>query len=176
MDWLGVVVAGDHIVARNWVGWSAAGAGDEGRDDAGGLAVEGASSSVVAHPSDGVKHLTPTRRPAVRTCFVGVVENLLCGSGHWNHLRYFGRAVMAWMMIGPSTLSITPTSSRLPETSASTKITKPSSQSAAFPRLQVSLPRDELRRGPLICAVCQRVLGLDGPRLERWWLPGRSSP
>ena len=30
--------------------------------------------------------------------FVSVVENLLCGSGHWNHLRYFGRAVMAWIM------------------------------------------------------------------------------
>lgn len=34
---------------------------------------------------------------------VGVVEDLLCGSGHRNHLRYFGRAGMAWMMIGPST-------------------------------------------------------------------------
>ncbi len=37
---------------------------------------------------------------ALESCcdFVGVVEDLLCGSGHWNHLRYFGRAVMAWMM------------------------------------------------------------------------------
>ncbi len=56
---------------------------------------------------------------ALESCceFVGVVEDLLCCSGHWNHLRYFGRAVMAWMMIGPSMLSITPISSRLPEVS-----------------------------------------------------------
>jgi len=38
--------------------------------------------------------------------FVGVVEDFLCCAWHWNHLRYFGRAVMAWMIIGPSTLSI----------------------------------------------------------------------
>ncbi len=41
--------------------------------------------------------------------FVGVVDDLLGGAWHWNHLRYFGRAGMAWTMVGPSALSITPT-------------------------------------------------------------------
>ena len=45
--------------------------------------------------------------------FVGVVEDLLGGAGHRGHLRYFGRAGMAWMMIGPSLVSTTPISSRL---------------------------------------------------------------
>ncbi len=27
--------------------------------------------------------------------FIGVIENLLCGSGHGGHLRYLGRAGMA---------------------------------------------------------------------------------
>ena len=39
----------------------------------------------------------------------GVVEDFLGGSGHGGHLRYFGRAGMAWTMIGPSALSMTPT-------------------------------------------------------------------
>ena len=39
----------------------------------------------------------------------GVVEDFLGGSGHGGHLRYFARAGMAWTMIGPSALSMTPT-------------------------------------------------------------------
>ena len=31
--------------------------------------------------------------------FVGAIENFLCGSGHGGHLRYLGRAGMAWMMM-----------------------------------------------------------------------------
>jgi hypothetical protein len=53
---------------------------------------------------------------------IGVVEDLLRGTRHGNHLRYLGRAVMAWMMIGPSVLSITPTSRRSPAVSAPTNI------------------------------------------------------
>ena len=49
VDRLGIAVAGDHIVARDRQCWSAAGAGDEGGHDVGGVAVEGSSSSVVAH-------------------------------------------------------------------------------------------------------------------------------
>ncbi len=37
--------------------------------------------------------------------FVGVVEDLLGGAGHGGHLRYLGRAGMAWMMIGASLVS-----------------------------------------------------------------------
>jgi hypothetical protein len=37
--------------------------------------------------------------------FVGVVEDFLGGAGHGGHLRYLGRAGMAWMMIGPSLVS-----------------------------------------------------------------------
>jgi hypothetical protein len=43
--------------------------------------------------------------------FVGVVEDLLGGAGHGGHLRYFGRAGMAWTMIGPPVVSTTPISS-----------------------------------------------------------------
>ena len=52
---------------------------------------------------------------------VGVVEDFLCGARHRDHLRYFGRAAMAWTMIGPSPLSITPISRRLPVVSAPTR-------------------------------------------------------
>ena len=45
---------------------------------------------------------------------VGGVEDLLSGAGHGGHLRYFGRAGIAWMMMGPSELSVAPTSSRFP--------------------------------------------------------------
>lgn len=61
---------------------------------------------------------------------IGVVEDFLSGARHRDHLRYFGRAAMAWMMIGPSVLSITPISRRLPLVSAPTNITKPSSRSS----------------------------------------------
>jgi hypothetical protein len=58
--------------------------------------------------------------------FVGVVEDFLGGSGHGGHLRYFGRAGMAWMMIGPSLVSTTPISSRLVARSAPTNMVNPS--------------------------------------------------
>jgi hypothetical protein len=44
----------------------------------------------------------------------GVVEDLLGASRHGDHLRYFGRAGMACTVIGPSVLSMTPTSSSAP--------------------------------------------------------------
>lgn len=53
--------------------------------------------------------------------FVSVVDDLLGCARHWYHLRYFGRAAMAWMMIGPSALSMTPTSRSWPAVSAPTK-------------------------------------------------------
>lgn len=62
--------------------------------------------------------------------FVGVIEDFLRGSGHGGHLRYFGRAGMAWMMIGPSLVSTTPISSRFAAGSAPMNIVKPSSRSS----------------------------------------------
>jgi hypothetical protein len=62
--------------------------------------------------------------------FVGVVEDFLCGSGHGGHLRYLGRAGIAWMMIGPSLVSTTPISSRLLAGSAPMNIVNPSSRSS----------------------------------------------
>lgn len=41
---------------------------------------------------------------------VSLVNDLLGGSGHRHHLKYFGRAGMAWTMTGPSSDSTTPTS------------------------------------------------------------------
>ncbi len=43
--------------------------------------------------------------------FVGAVEDFLGGAGHGGHHRHFGRADMAWTMIGPSLVSTTPISS-----------------------------------------------------------------
>jgi hypothetical protein len=61
---------------------------------------------------------------------VGVVEDFLGGAGHGGHLRNFGRAGMAWMMIGPSLVSMTPISNRLAAGSAPTNNVKPSSSSS----------------------------------------------
>ena len=59
--------------------------------------------------------------------FVGVVEDFLGGAGHGGYLSYFGRAGMAWMMIGPSLVSTTPISSRFAAGSEPTNMVNPSS-------------------------------------------------
>jgi len=68
------------------------------------------------------------REPALER--VGVLEDLLQAAGHGHHLKYFRRAVIAWTMTGPWSVSMNPSSIRWAERVGPMIITSPSSRSS----------------------------------------------